>query len=211
MGSPVVRLKHVIPNTPDGHPLVSYPITHKVQSGEVLLLTGPNGVGKTTLLNIIAGVHPYFTGSVQLDLGCAFRRESSKRMRHVSYLFQRNPAPDKLFVGEYLRLAGVSLAEVPLRGALAQLRNKRRRIGELSMGQRQFLAAMAVLRRDALLYLLDEPLRHLSDESTEIVMSEITRRAKNAPIILVEHEEGAVRRSVAMGTIGLPVLKLGGR
>ncbi|MCK4975968.1 MAG: ATP-binding cassette domain-containing protein, partial [Anaerolineales bacterium] len=42
-------------------------ITLSISAGEILAIIGPNGVGKSTLIRAISGVHPVSSGSVRID------------------------------------------------------------------------------------------------------------------------------------------------
>ncbi len=61
----VLAIKELTYGTPQGCPLVEG-ISFVLKKGDVGLVTGPNGIGKSTLLKIILGTHPTLAGSVEL-------------------------------------------------------------------------------------------------------------------------------------------------
>ena len=136
----------------------------EARPGEVTVILGRNGVGKTTLLKSLMGVVPVKTGSIELD-GAAITRDTPyERVRKgVGYvpqgreIFGRLTVQDNLRMGLAYRRAGTPIpAELfelfPVLKAMLQ-----RRGGDLSGGQQQQLAIARALAAGPKLLLLDEP------------------------------------------------------
>lgn len=125
-------------------------------SGEALHVSGANGVGKSSLIRILAGLLLPFAGSVESDgaIGLADER----------------PALDPhLPLGRALDFWGAfdGAAAMPDRLALADLRDVPVRY--LSTGQRKRAALARLLAQQAPIWLLDEPLNGLDREAVGVV------------------------------------------
>ena len=132
--------------------------------GEVTVVLGRNGVGKTTLLKSLMGVVPVKTGSVQLDGADITKATSYERVRRgIGYVPQGREIFSRLTVEENLRMGlaakpgGTAIpAELfELFPVLKQMIH--RRGGDLSGGQQQQLAIARALAAGPKLLLLDEP------------------------------------------------------
>jgi iron complex transport system ATP-binding protein len=146
----------------------------ELQAGEYWGVLGGNGIGKTTLLNTLAGLRPAAGGEIFIN-GKSLREWKRKHMaRKLGMLFQdsvdtfpttvretamigRHPYVSFLSVEAKQdrdivnsALADVSLNEVP-----------DRQIDTLSGGERRRLALATLLVQDPLIWLLDEPTNHL--------------------------------------------------
>ncbi|MDF1735307.1 MAG: ABC transporter ATP-binding protein [Minwuia sp.] len=154
----------------------------KVADGEVVAITGRSGVGKTTLLNIIAGLDTAFEGTV--SPGPADRR--------VGYVFQEPRLLPWRTVTENLCLAsriGPAEAERWLRD-IGLAGEGQKLPGQLSLGmQRRVAVARALALRPAVL-LLDEPFASL-DVETAVEMRALLQRllaAHPTTTLLVTHD-----------------------
>jgi energy-coupling factor transporter ATP-binding protein EcfA2 len=152
------------------------------RSGEVVVLTGPNGGGKTTLLRLIAGVLAPLAGRVQ------------RRPGRIAYLSQN---PTALLHRPTLR-AEVSLTldrsgenERPedILNELGLLQVADRYPRDLSTGERQRAALAAVLPGSPGLVLLDEPTRGMDVAARSALVRLVTRlRERRAAIVLATHD-----------------------
>jgi len=132
--------------------------------GEVTVVLGRNGVGKTTLLKSLMGVVPVKTGSVVFDGGDITKATSYDRVRRgIGYVPQGREIFGRLTVEENLRMGLASKpggTPIPtelfeLFPVLRQMIN--RRGGDLSGGQQQQLAIARALAAGPKLLMLDEP------------------------------------------------------
>jgi ABC-2 type transport system ATP-binding protein len=148
------------------------------RAGEVVALVGANGVGKTTLLRIVAGLIYPGSGTVQFD-GIDLRSQRRAYLRRVGFvsagqtgLYARLTVQDHL---EYWsRIAFVArperkqtIEDAVERFGLRELRGQR--VERLSMGQRQRVRLALCLMHDPSLLLLDEPRTSLDAAGTEIL------------------------------------------
>ncbi len=132
--------------------------------GEVTVVLGRNGVGKTTLLKSLMGVVPVKTGTVMLDGADITHDTPYERVRRgIGYVPQGREIFARLTVEENLRMGLASKpAGMALDGELFELfpvlrQMIRRRGGDLSGGQQQQLAIARALAAAPKLLLLDEP------------------------------------------------------
>lgn len=162
------------------------PLALTLRGGQRLAITGPNGCGKTRLLEVLAG-------------RCQPRSGQAQRFVPLAYLDQRlswldAPRP----VLELLRQASPALAEDALRTRLAQLGLGPQQLAlpgaRLSGGERLKAALACALQGDppAQLLLLDEPCNHLDLPSLQAL--EAMLRAYAGALVVVSHDEAFLER-----------------
>jgi urea transport system ATP-binding protein len=139
-------------------------LAFEARQGEVTVVLGRNGVGKTTLLKSLMGVVPVKTGRITLAGADITRATAYERVRlGVGYVPQGREIFGRLTVAENLRMGLASLprataipAEIfDLFPVLRQMIH--RRGGDLSGGQQQQLAIARALAAGPKLLMLDEP------------------------------------------------------
>jgi ABC-type nitrate/sulfonate/bicarbonate transport system ATPase subunit len=176
-----------------GLPPVLDRITLDVAENEFLVLLGRSGCGKTTLLNIIAGLERASSGSVRVDAAAVSRPGGGKGMvfqqgalfpwltaqQNVEFAARNRGVP----ATERRALAQELLALVGLAGAEAKYPF------ELSGGMQQRVAIARALALDPHILLMDEPFGAL-DELTRIEMqNELLRvwAARRKTVVFVTH------------------------
>ncbi|MEP6738841.1 MAG: urea ABC transporter ATP-binding subunit UrtE [Caldimonas sp.] len=163
--------------------------------GEVTVVLGRNGVGKTTLLKSLMGVVPIKTGSVVLDGHDISRDTPYERVRRgLGYvpqgreIFGRLTVEDNLLMGLAYKSGRTPIpAELfELFPVLKQMIN--RRGGDLSGGQQQQLAIARALAAGPKLLLLDEPTEGIQPSIIKEIGRVIRMLAdrKTMAIVLVE-------------------------
>jgi len=166
-----------------------------VGPGEWLHVQGDNGVGKTSLLRILAGLSPAEEGEIR------WRGEPTKALaedfrRHLLFLGHHGAIKEELTPLENLTLAsrldGTTLGETETLKALARFGLRGREdlaVHFLSAGQKRrvLLARLAV--RKATLWILDEPFTALDVKAVEMLSGLIVEHVTNGGIaILTSHQ-----------------------
>jgi putative ABC transport system ATP-binding protein len=178
-----------------------------VAPGEFVAIVGESGVGKSTLLNCMAGLDSWDEGTVQLhgaDLQTMTDDQRAlQRRRHVGFVFQAFHVLPHLDVAQNVALPLLLLGQtddarvqamldsVGLAGLGARLPQ------QLSGGQLQRVAiARALVHRPGLL-LADEPTGNLDPTTAAKVMDALIAQTREhgASLVLVTHSEAAAGRA----------------
>jgi multiple sugar transport system ATP-binding protein len=141
-----------------------------VREGECLVVAGPSGAGKTTLLRVVAGLEQLDGGDVLLEgrscrgLG-AWERRTGMTFESYALYPHLSVAQNIAFPLRSKRPGATPLSEADIEGKVRRMAAMLRidplldrRTDQLSGGQRQRVALARCLVRDAIVYLLDEPL-----------------------------------------------------
>jgi len=173
-------------------------VSLEARVGEVTVVLGRNGVGKTTTMRALMGLVPRSRGTVTIEGEDVSRLPTHAVVRRgVGYVPEDRDVFAGLTVEENLRLAerdGEPRYEL-VHDLFPELRQRAgQRAGTLSGGQQQMVAiARALLNRNRLL-LVDEPTKGLAPLLVTEVASALERAAELTTIVLVEQNLSVVQR-----------------
>lgn len=164
-------------------------VSFEIEKGDKIGLIGPNGCGKTTLLEILVGRQEPDTGAV----------ESSQTTR-VGYFAQHHATLEfERTVYEEMR----SIRDPPppedwIRGLLGRFwfrgEDVFKKVGQLSGGERARLALAKFIAKEHNLLVLDEPTNHLDIESQEIVAAAL--KEYPGSVLVVSHNRSFLNEVV---------------
>ena len=181
-----------------------------VREGECLVIAGPSGAGKTTLLRLVAGLEKPDSGDVVIE-GRTVNKDGAW-IRRTGMTFENYALYPHLTVRDNIAFPLRSKAarnganrqeseESRVRRIAEMLRIEElldRQTDQLSGGQRQRVSLARCLVRDAVVFLLDEPLAHLDAKLRLAMRTEFKRMVSklNATMIYATHD---YREAMALG------------
>ena len=187
---------------------VIYDLDFRAPDGEVTVIVGPNGVGKSSLLKAIMGLTTVYSGKVYFQGKDITKMPPHARtnagigyMPQVGNIFSRLSVEDNLKMAAYTvndknifqeKLEMVLSLFPVLKGFMP------RAAGTLSGGERQMLAESMVLMRDPKVMLVDEPTAGLMPKLVTDVLRKLKEMADTTglPVIIVEQR---ARRALEIG------------
>jgi ATP-binding cassette subfamily F protein 3 len=156
-------------------------VSFEIERGKKVALIAPNGVGKTTLFNVIAGKLPIQSGSVTFGHNVTYAYFEQDQAR---VLDGRNT------VLEEVSRACTQSTEAVIRSMLGAFLfpgdDVQKKISVLSGGERNRVAMVKVLLQKANLLLLDEPTNHLDMQSKEVLLQAL--KHYQGTILFVSHD-----------------------
>jgi len=169
---------------------------------DTLLILGKSGVGKTTLLHILAGILPPSEGEVIVGGVSLYDLKSSAldtfRGKHIGLIFQKPHFVQSISAEENLSLAqsliGHKTDKVKIKSLLEQLNIDNRakaKTKTMSQGEQQRLSIARALINQPKVLLADEPTSALDDESCDEVIALLKQQANaaHAALIIVTHDQ----------------------
>ena len=175
MQNPVISCSHIAYSI--GEDEILHDVSFSVQKGEKIALVGPNGVGKSTLLKLIAQDQNRNIGSKKGTIEFVTGTK-------VAYFPQETPREyDSKIVCEYA--SNVTKQDLKILGLSPEILKKN--ICELSGGEKSKINLLRIKNTGADLFLLDEPTNNLDSTALDYLETFISKN-KNAAFIIVSHD-----------------------
>ncbi len=184
-------------------------LTIALEAGEIWALTGPSGVGKTTILNLIGLLESPNAGTITL-FGQPAPRPGSRAATHLrqmrlGYLFQNFALIDDATVNQNLDVAWVTASRsrhawrIEKAEALERVGLSRstvnRRVYTLSGGEQQRVALARLLLKPCELILADEPTGSVDAENRRVIMTLLEQlQEAGKTIVIVTHDPMVAER-----------------
>ena len=184
----------------DGQKLFSN-INFKIDTGKDLLITGPSGIGKTTLLSILSGLQKPTHGNVLYNdinlYNLAENKIDEFRGKQLGIIFQNFNLINTFTIKQNLQLVNTALNkkdnnhiyELLQRVGLAD--KSHIKVSNLSIGEKQRVAvARAFIGKPKWIF-CDEPTSSLDDKNTAIILNLIKEESLRckASLVLITHDK----------------------
>ncbi len=185
----------------DGNNQFSFPDL-SCASGEILLILGKSGIGKSTLLNLLGGLMPSRSGEILIDdtkiSDLSLSKLDKFRGSNIGIVFQKPHFISSISVIENLlltqKLAKVGVDKNVCLQILEDLgiaKKANAKISNLSEGEKQRVSIARAIVNKPKLILADEPTSALDDENCQKVVDLLNQQAKKigAALMIVTHDK----------------------
>lgn len=187
----------------------------KVESGQILVLLGPNGIGKSTLINCLSGVFPKYQGSIKID-DDELKNISSKELSHkLALVSQGVNVNTNLNLFDYLllgRSAFHSIFSQPNKADEKLVEQIIDRIGlndfrstslqNMSGGQKQLANIGRALVQEPKLLIMDEPTSAL-DYKNQVKVLSLVKSFANQGIAVIMSTHDPNQATMVADNVGL--------
>ena len=166
-------------------------VSFRVEAGEIFGMLGPNGAGKSTTVEMIEGLRPADSGTIEV-LGIDVRKEPRRVKERIGVQLQTTAFFKQLSARQLLALFGScyprALPPEQLIAAVNLEEKADNASSQLSGGQLQRLAIAAALVNDPAIIFLDEPTTGLDPQARRSLWDVISRlRSEGKTILLTTH------------------------
>lgn len=170
-----------------------------IERGEFVVIVGPSGAGKTTVLNVLGGIDVPTSGSIMLegrDIAAFDERQLTAYRRHdIGFVFQFYNLVQNLTALENVELAS-QICKDPLDARdvldMVELGSRLDNFpGQLSGGEQQRVAIARALAKNPKLLLCDEPTGALDYQTGKAILQLLQRTCRDTgrTVVLITHNQ----------------------
>jgi len=204
----LLEIKGLNFNYPDKQIFQSFNL--QVPSSKILHISGPSGVGKTTLLHLIAGIQSPQSGTITLG-DKVFHDNNQKLLiekRNVGLIFQDYALFPHLNVKNNISFGNKNITEEKIDAALNQLdihELKHKHPEDISGGQQQRVAIARTILHSPDILLCDEPFSALDSKTLKLTKNFIKSYVVNKKVacLIVSHNKDELDNNFYDGTINI--------
>ena len=180
-----------------GNFLIFKDVSFTVKSGEVMILRGPNGKGKTTLLSNITQLLDPLSGEVKYQ---GIKIDSYIASQCFLYLGENHFAYDQLSLNQnidyWLSIHNVNfnkaIRDQSIKFLFGEL-NLNKKFYQLSFGQKKKLQLLLLMLVNKPIWILDDPFNGLDNETIVKITTLLSKKTeKNGAIIIASHQNLAI-------------------
>lgn len=155
--------------------------SHTFDENGIYFIVGESGIGKTTLLRIIAGLDTDFTGNVE-----------NGGIKNTSVMFQEYRLFPMISALKNASVAQKDTSSECAKDILRRLGFKeedlKKKPHELSGGMKQRVAFARAVLKDAPILVLDEPTKELDSETAKVMIDIIIEQSRHRLLLIVTHD-----------------------
>ena len=174
-------------------------INFSIASGCITILKGKNGSGKTTLLKAMLNIIEPSAGSVYWK-GKILKKNLNDFYNNVTYIADSSSSLVKLTVNENINIwkkifiSNINSSQIQTALITLKLENYLdQKVGTLSLGERKKLEFLRLIIENKKLWILDEPLSSLDDDSIELMKQTFEDHcSKEGSIIFSSHQNPGI-------------------
>ena len=199
MNDEILKLEHVSKSFPGVKALDD--VSFSIKKGSVHALVGENGAGKSTMINILAGIYHADEGEIIFNGAKAtFKTPHESQMAGISVVHQELVMPETLTVAENIFLGNliyknhlvdweaINRKSTELLNMIGIKIGVNTIVGELSVAQRQMVEICKAINHNCSLLIMDEPSATLSEKEQKIMFETIKKlRDKGLTVIYISH------------------------
>jgi molybdate transport system ATP-binding protein len=184
------------------HDIVELKVNTSFESQVISRIAGPSGIGKTTLLKVIAGLIPADSGllkvnnEVWIDTNANYSKRTQDR--NVGFVFQNYALFPNMTVEEQLRYGTKDEAYIDRLFNIGQLASFRKSFPKhLSGGQQQRVAILRALSTKPTLLLMDEPFSALDHTLKTSMIADLKTLflEQQTTVLLVTHAQDEIQEA----------------
>ena len=176
-----------------GYRKLFFDVSCRLEAGEIVHLVGGNGAGKSTFLELVAGLRSIQEGTVDFVVEAQAGSNLSYLPAEANSLFPKLDATDNLKF--WLGLKGVEVSPSKLKfemkrwGLGHQILQKNFPVGQFSTGMKRRLALLLLCLENSICWLLDEPIYGLDAKGIELFKNALSSHcAMGGGAIVISHD-----------------------